>query len=164
MSNSTLSTEIRSDHVWILHELRQIVRRGSFERSEIRRVTTALGAHHLAEEETLYEPIKALRRASVDRAEQYHIVLDDLTHSIEFASRVDPSVNGQILLLENLLEHHFFIEEQVFLPALVGNFSESDQWVFGEEYRLRFRNHMDVSGARKTIERWPRVPVTTISG
>ena len=150
---STISTEIRNDHVWILHALRQIVRHGSLELAEIRRVTNVIGAHHLAEEETLYEPLKTLRHTSVGRAQQYHIILDDLTHSIELGRRRDRSTRSQILLLENLLEHHFYIEEQVLLPAFVGNFSAAHQLMFGEEYRHRFSKY-----ANAPVEIGPTLP------
>lgn len=154
-NNSTLSTEIRNDHLWILHQLRQIAGRGGLKSSEIRNVTGALGAHHLAEEETLYEPVKTLRHTSVGRAQQYHIVLDDLTQSIEHGRLSNKAMHCQILLLENLLEHHFFIEEQVLLPAFNGNFTVADQLAFGEEYRRRFDRYVQKLDSGNSQEHRP---------
>jgi hypothetical protein len=163
MTSSTLSVEIRRDHVWILHQLRQVARRGNPELSEIRAIINVLGAHHLAEEETLYEPIKFLRNTSVDCAQQYHIVLDNLTHSIEQGGHSDNVKRCQILLLENLLEHHFSAEEQLLLPAFNGNFSATDRLVFGHEYRRRVNRYAEMLGRRALHRRSSRLAVVPAS-
>ena len=155
--NAPLSIEIRNDHARILHQLRQVIVSGNLERPAVSRVTVALGAHHLAEEETLYEPIKPLRHVSVGRAQQYHLVLDDLMDSIETSSQTDKSLHCRLLLLENLLEHHFFIVDQVLLPAFIGNFSMADQLVFGEEYRRRYHKYVAILTRRGTARSKPQL-------
>ncbi len=152
-----LTDEIRNDHERILSRLRQLSARPGITANSVRPIMAAIGAHHLAEEDTLYDALKTFALAGVGEAKVYHLVLDDLTHTIECDQLNAEPLRYQLRLLEHLLEHHFKVEETQLLEILVGKFSLQQQLGLGREYRERYRNN--ISALQRAGPRFHLAPV-----
>ena len=135
----TLADEIRNDHKRILNRLQQLINRRRIEPEFVRPTIAAIGAHHLAEEDTLYDALKSFALASIGEAQVYHLVLDDLTHDIDVGGCSGETLQYQLSLLLHLLENHFQFEETQLLETLSSKFSIGQQVELGRQYRQRYR-------------------------
>ena len=146
MPDVSLVEAIREDHQSILEGVREIRRRSSIDREAISKLSLAVGAHHLAEEDTLYDVLSSVASARVGEARAYHIVLDDLTHAIERGPRIQETTRDQVRLLEQLLRHHFRTEESELLEILPDNLTAEDLRQLGRTYRRRYRDNLATIG------------------
>lgn len=138
----SLADEICNDHERILNRLNQLSDRHGIAANSVRPILAAIGAHHLAEEETLYNALKSCAHAGVGEAQVYHLVLDDLTYSIERNEQSDEPLNYQLRLLQHLLEHHFMAEETQLLEIMDRKFSLQQQLDLGVQYRELYRKNI----------------------
>ena len=149
MRDISLADEIYDDHKKILIYIQHLCQQHQISRSAVRALATIMGAHHLAEEEILYSVLNtttAQARDQVGLAQGYHLVLDDLMYGIEQGDRLDETLRYQLLLLENLLRHHFLMEENELLPIFVDTFSRQQQCNFGYLYRQLYEQNIAILG------------------
>jgi len=139
---STLADEICDDHERILCRLEQLAEREAIDAKSAQPILVAIGAHHLAEEDTLYDALKSYALASIGEAQVYHMVLDDLTHAIDGSHQSEDPLRYQLRLLRHLLEHHFMMEETQLLEILIDRFSLKQQLALGRQYRERYRQNI----------------------
>lgn len=122
-------------------------------RSSVREVTMAIGAHHLAEEETLYEALRGVAEMHVGQAKVFHQVLDDLTHTIECGGQLDEPLRYQMLLLKQLLVNHFQMEEALLLELFAEEFPRQENVDLGRLYRLRYQKYLTLIDSRNRQNR-----------
>lgn len=134
----SIGDEICSDHARIMGQLEALIDCRAWKKGRSRQLFALIGAHHLAEEETLYSGLFPERSQSVGQALAFHAVLDDLIHNIEKNQGVDSSLQYELLLLHHLLGLHFDAEEAELLELFVEQNSVDFQFRLGQEYRATF--------------------------
>ena len=140
----TLADEIRADHGRILDSLGRLASDGEIDDDHIESVLVTIGAHHLAEEETLYAALDERESAAIGQARAYHVVLDELVDSIQDWSFRDEPVRHRIELLKNLMRQHFEFEEERFLDGIDGLLPVDEQDELGTDYRRRCGDYRQI--------------------
>lgn len=139
----TLSEEICSDHQIIVSRVRSLCTQSTPNRTKLYELMTITGAHHLAEEEVLYDQFRHAAGQAVGEAKVFHLILDDLSHSIgNDGIHFCETLVSQLSLFDRLLQHHFMIEESELLLPMADAMSLRKQIALGQRYREHFLRNL----------------------
>lgn len=137
-----LIDEIRADHAQILMQMKKLIHRVSIRQVHLDRLFLEIGAHHLAEEDTLYDATKPFAVESVGQAQAFHLVLDDFAQTIQFGDRTHEPLRYQLLLLQHLLDENFRFEEGQLMNVLSTAVSTRRQRALGQRYRFCYQQNL----------------------
>ena len=105
MNQITITEEIRSDHQRLIATLDQLIAREKTpERfSKLKRCLTQLGAHHLAEEESILQAMKCCQHDELGEIQAFHEVLDNLADTISFGGPKSETLEHELRVLRHLI-------------------------------------------------------------
>lgn len=135
---TTLVDEICDDHDYIICHLDTLISAEEISHDEAHEALTTIGAHHIAEEQTLYTQLQPVFPQAMGQSQVYHTVLDDIIHSVASTSTTSEQRRFELSLLRDLLRHHFDTEESEHLTYIAEQLSGHEQNRLGRLYRLKF--------------------------
>lgn len=131
---------IRSDHAVVADLFEQLEAAADEEKIHlIEKVVQELLLHTIAEEEVLYQRLRASEdlRDDVLEAEVEHSLIERLANEIMSSSPDDELCDARLMVLRELVEHHVEEEEQELLPAARSVIDAAAAESLGEEMLAR---------------------------